>query len=64
MKADLVVFDPERVRDLATFDIPHQYAEGISQVITNGKVVFDGSAMTPARPGVVVYGAGRLQPRP
>jgi len=64
MKADLVVFDPERVRDLATFDKPHQYAEGISQVITGGQVVFDGSAMTSARPGVVLYGAGRVQPRP
>ena len=59
MKADLVVFDPARVRDLATFEKPHQYAEGISRVITNGQVVFEGGAMTAARPGAVLYGPGR-----
>jgi N-acyl-D-amino-acid deacylase len=56
MKADIVVFDPARVRDLATFERPHQYAEGFSQVIVNGKVVFDGQMMTDARPGKVLYG--------
>jgi dihydroorotase/N-acyl-D-amino-acid deacylase len=59
MKADLVVFDPARVRDLATFENPHQYAEGISRVITNGQLVFEGGAMTAARPGAVLYGPGR-----
>ena len=51
MKADIVVFDPARVRDMATFEKPHQYAEGFSSVIVNGQLVFDGKAMTPARPG-------------
>jgi dihydroorotase/N-acyl-D-amino-acid deacylase len=55
MKADIVVFDPARVRDTATFEKPHQYAEGFSQVIVNGQVVFDGQAMTAARPGKTLY---------
>jgi dihydroorotase/N-acyl-D-amino-acid deacylase len=56
LKADIVVFDPTRVRDLATFDKPHAYAEGVTQVLVNGEVVFENGAMTPARPGRVLYG--------
>jgi N-acyl-D-amino-acid deacylase len=59
MKADLVVFDPARVRDAATFERPHQYAEGIVRVLTNGQIVFENGAMTTARPGVVLYGPAR-----
>jgi dihydroorotase/N-acyl-D-amino-acid deacylase len=59
MKADLVVFDPARVRDLATFERPHQYAEGVSHAIVNGQVVFENGAMTAARPGRVLYGPAR-----
>lgn len=55
MKADIAVFDPARVRDAATFDKPHQYAEGFSTVIVNGQVVFERGAMTVARPGKVLY---------
>jgi N-acyl-D-amino-acid deacylase len=54
MKADIAIFDPARVRDMATFEKPHQYAEGFSSVIVNGQVVFDGKAMTTARPGKVL----------
>ena len=56
MKADLVLFDPARVRDAATFEKPHQYADGFSQVIVNGQIVFENGAMTSARPGKVLYG--------
>jgi dihydroorotase/N-acyl-D-amino-acid deacylase len=59
MKADIAVFDPARVRDAATFDKPHQYAEGFSHVIVNGQVVYENGEMTPARPGRVLYGAGK-----
>jgi dihydroorotase/N-acyl-D-amino-acid deacylase len=55
MKADIAVFDPARVRDAATFEKPHQYAEGITTVIVNGQVVFERGAMTAARPGKVLY---------
>ena len=44
--ADIVIFDESKVTDKATFEAPHQYAEGFSTVIVNGEVVFDGSAMT------------------
>jgi dihydroorotase/N-acyl-D-amino-acid deacylase len=56
MKADLSVFDPATVRDVATFEQPHQYAEGFALVVVNGEIVFDGSAMTAASPGRVLYG--------
>jgi dihydroorotase/N-acyl-D-amino-acid deacylase len=57
MKADVVVFDPERVRDRATFAEPHQYTEGFSYVIVNGVVMLDDGKMTAARPGQVLLGA-------
>jgi N-acyl-D-amino-acid deacylase len=39
MAADIVVFDPEKVRDKSTYDKPHQYAEGFDFVLVNGQVV-------------------------
>ena len=54
MKADLAVFNPLRVRDAATYENPHQYAEGFSRVIVNGVVVFEDGRMTTARPGRVL----------
>jgi N-acyl-D-amino-acid deacylase len=54
MKADIAIFDPATVKDLATYTRPHQYAQGFSAVIVNGQVVFEGAAMTAARPGVVL----------
>ena len=55
MKADVAIFDPGQVRDRATFEKPHQYAEGFSYVIVNGQIVFEAGAMTAARPGKVLY---------
>ncbi|HSE40406.1 MAG TPA: D-aminoacylase [Acidobacteriota bacterium] len=53
-KADLVVFDPTKVQDTATFDSPHQYPTGIAHVFVNGvQVVKDGNH-TGARPGKVL----------
>jgi N-acyl-D-amino-acid deacylase len=59
LKADIVVFDPERIQDHATFEVPHQYAEGVSVVIVNGEVVFENGQMTAARPGRVLWGPAR-----
>jgi N-acyl-D-amino-acid deacylase len=59
MKADIAIFDPATVRDTATFEKPHSYAEGFACVIVNGQVVYENGAMTPARPGKVLYGPGR-----
>jgi N-acyl-D-amino-acid deacylase len=56
MAADLVIFDPEKVADLATFEKPHQYAEGFAYVIVNGRPVIDGGAHTGATPGRALAG--------
>jgi len=56
--ADIVIFDPATVTDKATFDQPHQYAEGFTDVIVNGQIVFDGRKMTGLMPGQPLYGNG------
>jgi N-acyl-D-amino-acid deacylase len=60
MKADIAIFDPATVRDKATYQQPHQYAEGFSHVLVNGQVVFEENDMTDARPGRVLYGGSRI----
>jgi N-acyl-D-amino-acid deacylase len=50
-RADLVVFDAENVRDVATFEDPQRYPEGIVHVFVNGVAVVEDGAGTPARPG-------------
>jgi N-acyl-D-amino-acid deacylase len=57
--ADVVVFDFDRVQDLATYEAPTRYPEGIDYVIVNGVVVIEGDRHTGARPGRVLYGSGR-----
>ena len=52
--ADLVLFDAERVRDLATFDDPHQYPVGIPYVLVNGTIVLDEGQHSSALPGWVL----------
>ncbi len=61
MKADVVVFDADRVADRATYEKPHQYAVGINTVIVNGVPVFENGAMNGARPGVVLYGPAAVK---
>jgi dihydroorotase/N-acyl-D-amino-acid deacylase len=58
MWADVVIFDPATVRDLATFENPNQLSEGMEYVFVNGVAVIDHRKMTGALPGKVLRGAG------
>jgi N-acyl-D-amino-acid deacylase len=49
--ADLVILDPEKVQDIATFNDPHRYAEGFAWVFVNGVAVVKNDQHTSARPG-------------
>jgi N-acyl-D-amino-acid deacylase len=56
--ADVVVFDPERIQDHATYEKPHQYATGVRHVFVNGVQVLKDGEHTGAKPGRVVRGPG------
>ena len=56
--ADIVVFDPARIQDHATFETPHQYATGVEHVFVNGVQVLRDGEHTGATPGRVVRGPG------
>lgn len=56
--ADVVVFDPEKVNDKATFEKPHQYAEGIVHVWVNGTAVLKSGEHTGANAGRFIKGPG------
>ena len=57
--ADVVVFDPEKIQDHATFVEPHQYATGMIHVFVNGEQVLKNGDHTGATPGRAVFGPGR-----
>jgi len=61
MWADVVVFDPGSVRDLATYDDPNRLSEGMQFVLVNGVPVIEDGKMTGALPGKVLRGAGYVQ---
>jgi N-acyl-D-amino-acid deacylase len=56
--ADIVIFDPNAVKDNATFAKPHQYASGMLHVFVNGVQVLKNGEHTNARPGRFVKGPG------
>lgn len=58
MKADLIVFDPDTIRDVSTFEDPHHFSEGVSDVVVNGTVVLRDGTMTGDRPGRILRGLG------
>ncbi len=49
--ADIVVFDAEKIQDRATFEKPHQYAEGVQHVFVNGTQVLNEGQHTGKMPG-------------
>jgi N-acyl-D-aspartate/D-glutamate deacylase len=63
MWADVVVFDPAKVRDLATYADPNQLSVGMDYVLVNGVPVIADGKMTNALPGKVLYGPGYTGPR-
>jgi N-acyl-D-amino-acid deacylase len=58
MWADLVVFNPDTVTDVATFERPNQLSEGMEYVLVNGVPVIERGKMTNALPGKVLRGPG------
>ncbi len=58
--ADIVIFDPETVHDVATFENPNQLSQGMEYVLVNGVPVIERSNMTGALPGKVLRGPGYI----
>ena len=61
--ADLAVFDPKTVRDVATFENPNRYSEGFRYVAVNGVLVIDGGKLTGKTPGRAIRGPGYNSPK-
>jgi dihydroorotase/N-acyl-D-amino-acid deacylase len=58
MAADLTLFDPAAIRDVATFEQPNRYAVGVRHVFVNGRRVVADGAITSERPGKPLRGPG------
>ncbi len=56
--ADILVFDPAKIKDNATYEKPHQYAEGMTHVFVNGKPVLKNGEPTDHRSGRFIKGPG------
>jgi N-acyl-D-amino-acid deacylase len=59
--ADIVMFDPEKVTDKATFENPNQYSEGMDLVVVNGRPVWEDGKFTGNLPGRVLRGPGYVR---
>ena len=57
-RADLVVFDLERIRDTATYAEPHRLAEGVVHVLVNGRLAIEAEASTGSKAGRVLAARG------
>ncbi len=58
MSADITVFDPATIRDVATFQDPNHYSVGVRYVLVNGRLVVDEGKITAERPGRALRGPG------
>lgn len=56
--ADLAIFDPRSIRDMATYENPHQYSQGMVHVFVNGIQVLHNGTHTYAKPGRIIRGPG------
>ena len=59
MWADVVIFDYDSIQDRATYEKPLESPVGIDYVLVNGEVVAENGRHTGAKPGKVIYGAGK-----
>jgi dihydroorotase/N-acyl-D-amino-acid deacylase len=64
MKADITVFDPATIRDIATFENPNRYSTGVKHVFVNGRRVLADGAITAERPGRPLRGPGYKPAKP
>ena len=60
MMADIVVFDPDRIRDMATYNDPLHYSVGVEHVFVNGRPVMLDGRITDERPGRALRGPGYI----
>ena len=56
MAADIIIFDPETVKDQSTYEKPHAFATGIQYVLVNGKITLNKMQHTGARNGEILHG--------
>jgi N-acyl-D-aspartate/D-glutamate deacylase len=50
----IIVFDPEKVKDAATYQEPHQLAEGMTHILVNGELVRESGRFSAKLPGRIV----------
>jgi N-acyl-D-amino-acid deacylase len=61
MFADVVVFDPNTIADVATYEKPQQYSVGVKHVFVNGVQVIRDGEHTGAKPGRALWGPGKTK---